>query len=50
MIGEGDELAVRLTLGYKQASSGKYISFSSISILQLIEGKIAEDWEVIIAD
>ena len=50
MIGEGDELAVRLTLRYKQVPTGKYLSFSSISTLKFIKGKIAEEWEVTMPD
>jgi len=50
MLGEGDELAVRLTYEYRQASTGKLMSFSSISIINFSNGKMAEEWEVIMPD
>jgi len=47
IIGEGDKLAIRLTFRYKQVTTGKTLSFSSMSIIKFIEGKMAEEWEVI---
>ena len=50
MFGERDELAVRLTYEYRQASTGKPLRFSSISIIKFSNEKMAEEWEVIMPD
>jgi predicted ester cyclase len=46
ILGEGDKVAIRLTFRYKQISTGKTMQFSTMSIIKFVEGKMAEEWEV----
>jgi predicted ester cyclase len=50
VIGERDKLAIRLTFRYKHVPTGKILNFSSMSFIKFIEGKMAEEWEVIMPE
>ena len=50
MIGEGDKLAIRLSIRYEQDSTGKTLNSSTMSFIKFIKGKIAEEWELIVPE